>query len=129
MQRDLLALLATDNERGDRFHGGMWWNKDGRQRTSVRREDNEWTTSDLCSAYNRTHEDWWWDETATRQVRRALDALHRVGRVNKRIIEHGTYNGTGSLSLWSLGAAGASAEAPIGVLLADPRTDPIEADA
>src|SRR3954451_15645799 len=88
LQRELLVLLADDNERDH------WWF------AGVRRKPDEWTTTHLCSAYNRAHPEWWWDETVERQVRRSLDALHRVGLVEKRVIEHGVYNRVGSVALW-----------------------------
>lgn len=80
----------------------------------------EWTTSDVCLCLSgvstlpmsdpdpiavalaeQGEHGWWWDEVLDRQVRRALDRLHVVGRIEKRLVPNEQYK-RATVALWRL---------------------------
>lgn len=111
MQRVLLASLAHDVPK--------------RRHLRADQGHDEWTTSDLAavlsgplpagwapSRYDDVRDAlaettgevawWWWDDVLERQVRRALDRLHAVGRVEKRLVANRPHYPHATVALWRL---------------------------
>ncbi|HEX3453869.1 MAG TPA: hypothetical protein VHS03_04520 [Gaiellaceae bacterium] len=62
-------------------------------------QPGEYTTADVCSALS---DEWWWDETFTRQVRRALDRLHATGCIDKRLVPNLPHYRDSLRTMWRL---------------------------
>ena len=99
MQREILDVLATVAPLPP--SPVRWASRravcHGRVETQA---DDELTTHHVCAELSARG--WLWDAVLVRQVRRALDGLHRTGQVAKRLTANEPYYPKAQRALWRL---------------------------